>query len=133
MGETVTRVIHLKESMIGTETRPNLKLKAAKTKHFLPFVVELVRRHADCLHADVDLDALIATGQTLLDYTDVLAQEPRRVSEEAQKVCLQLCKRHLGALPKGRDPHEAEASSVGARHRGHGIEGKSRRLRDVLR
>ena len=32
MGETVTGVNHLKESMIGTETRPTLKLKAAETK-----------------------------------------------------------------------------------------------------
>ena len=53
---------------------------AAETKHLLPFVVELVRRHVDGLRADVDLDALIATGQTLLDYTDVLAREPRLVS-----------------------------------------------------
>ena len=47
--------------------------------------MEAVRRHADNLRADVDMDALIATGQTLLDYTDVLAREPRHVSEEAQK------------------------------------------------
>ena len=95
MGETVTRVNHLKESMIGTETRPTLKLKAAETKHLFPFVVDLVRRHADGLRADVHVDALIAACQTLLDYTDVLAREPRIVSEEAQKVCLQLCRRHL--------------------------------------
>ena len=95
MGETVTRVNHLKESMIGTETRPTLKLKAAETKHIFPFVVELVRRHADGLRADVHVDALIAACQTLLDYTDVLAREPRLVSEEAQKVCLQSCRRHL--------------------------------------
>ena len=64
MGETVTRVNRLKESMIGTEMRPTLKLKAAETKHLLPFVVELVRRQADGLRADVDMDALIATAQT---------------------------------------------------------------------
>ena len=62
MGETVTPENHLKESMMGTETRPALKLKAAVTKHFLPFVVELVRKHVDGLRAKAGVDALIGAG-----------------------------------------------------------------------
>ena len=92
--KNLTRVNKLKPGMVGTKKRKQCKLKAAETRHFLPFVLELLQEHADVLRDRCNVDSLILSGQALVSYMDVLAREPRRVSERGCQQLRQYCHDH---------------------------------------
>lgn len=103
----MTRVRHLKPSMIGSAAKPRMKLKAAETRHFVPFLLQLVKEYAARLaECGVVVGALIGAGQSLIDYTAILNEQPRQVSPDAYNDLLRLCREHneyarrAGVAPK---------------------------------
>ena len=80
----VTRINHFTEHMLGTADGVSLlSLKAAEARHFLPFVLDLVRHHSEQLASVCDAEALISGGQRLLDWTEVCITQPRKMSPSA--------------------------------------------------
>ena len=86
----MTRVSVITPSMLGkADLSSVLGFKAAENKHFLPFVLKLVRDHREMLlHIPtLDYDALEQSGQALLDFQMVLDAQPRFLDDT---VCRQL-------------------------------------------
>lgn len=94
-GRAVTQVRTIKPSMVGTEESQTVKLKAAETRHLLPFTLLLVREHRQAVSEHVNVNALIGSGEALLEYTMILAREPRRVSDSAQRDLIRHCHKHI--------------------------------------
>ena len=91
----VTRVTRITMSMLGTEAAPVVKLKGAETRHFIPFVLREVQRLREKMVGHVDIDALIIAGEALLEYTEILATQPRRIPRDVCTHLEALCKQHL--------------------------------------
>ena len=76
----MTRVSFITPTMLGNaDLSTVVGFKAAENKHFLPFVLKLVRDHrAKLLEIPtLDYDALEQSGQALLDFQRILDAQPR--------------------------------------------------------
>jgi len=83
MSKTVTRVGCLKPSMIGTMQKPKLKLKASESRHFLPYILKLVRDFQGQLWTAIDVASLLAAGEALETWMKTIGMQPRVVSHAA--------------------------------------------------
>ena len=86
----MTRVSIITPSMLGkADLSSVLGFKAAENKHFLPFVLQLIRNHREKLLeiSTLDYDALEQSGQALLDFQMILDAQPRLLEDT---VCRQL-------------------------------------------
>ena len=79
------RVGSVFNNVIGSDGERVLRLKAAEAKHFLPFVMDVYRRHRDQLQEHVDAAALLGAGDALLLYMDVLKREPRNLLKDGHR------------------------------------------------
>ena len=110
----VSRINVFTEKMLGTaDQKKTVKLKAAETRHFLPFVVELVKEHRELLRDSCDVESLVRAGETLMEFMDVINQEPRKMSEAGSSRLLELILEHnecafkagVHMLPKHHQAH----------------------------
>ena len=91
----MTRVNHLTASMLGAADGISLlSLKAAESRHFLPFMLDLTRRHAEQLAPICDIEALINSGQRLMDWMQVVNSQPRKMSTVAASALVSLIEAH---------------------------------------
>ena len=80
----ITRINHFSEHMLGTADGISLlSLKAAESRHLLPFIMELVCFHSEKLQDVCNAEALINAGQRLMDWMSVITSEPRKMSASA--------------------------------------------------
>ena len=92
-----TRVNYFTEHMLGNAKQSKyLKLKAAEARHFCPFVVELVKEFRQQIrdHGQCNVDALLNSGQALLDFMEIIQREPRTMSVDAVRSIASLMKYH---------------------------------------
>jgi hypothetical protein len=89
-----TKVNTLKLAMLGLSDRGAWSCKAAETRHLLPFFVYLAEKFSSRLRDSVNITALIRAGAALVEYTDVLARESRKVSSSAYTRLCTLCRQH---------------------------------------
>ena len=79
----MTRVSGVYPNLLGkSDFSSTVGFKAAECKHFLPFVLELVRKYKVLLVTipTLDYDALERSGQMLIDWTRITDCQPRMVS-----------------------------------------------------
>ena len=91
--DKVTRVGTVFNNLTGSDGERVLRLKAAQTKHFLPFVMDLRRRHRDQLQEHVEASALLGAGDALL-YMDVVKRESRQLSKDGHRTHVDCCGTH---------------------------------------
>ena len=83
--KSVTRIAALRPKMLKTQGGKTIKLKAAETRHCLPFFVELIRGRMADFGSKCDAAALLAAGESLLEWTAIVKREPRRLSTGAYR------------------------------------------------
>ena len=81
------RITGLTVRMVGDKDAPHLKLKAAKSRRFLPFIVHLLENKGGATVLD-NAGAVGCEGEKLLEvgrafelYFEILKREPRKMSE----------------------------------------------------
>ena len=90
-----TRVNHLTETMLGSEDLKSLlSLKAAESRHLLPFVLDLLEKHKVKLATVCRVNDLLEAGYCLEHFMQILNQEPRKMSPVGCKTCVDLIKGH---------------------------------------
>lgn len=87
----------LTPSMIGEEHRPGLKLKAAETGVLMRFCVHFCRTHQDRFSKS---EALLAAGEALEEYMQILKSSAFRVPLEKCARLLFLCLRFLRVMQR---------------------------------
>ena len=108
---SVTRVNHITDKMLGNEHGTKLvKLKAAESRHFMPFVLALIREYADLLRGRCDYDNLDQAGVCLQQWMLIVQREPRQMSRDAVRQLVSLQRKHNIA---------AEAAGVHMRPKHH--------------
>ena len=89
-----TRINNFKRSMLGeNEHSDRLKIKAAECRHFLPFLLEMVRKYEPHLQG-VNTNSLLKSGDALVEYMEIMRSEPRKVSELGCSRLLRCCMDH---------------------------------------
>ena len=94
----VTRVSSITPSSLGkADLSSHVGFKAAECKHFLPFVLGLVREHRGKLVAIPELDyfALEQSGQMLMDFTAIVDSQPRLMSAATANQLVMVIDRHV--------------------------------------
>ena len=89
---TSSRVNHIKTSMLGTDAKRELKLKAAETGTLVPWAVDFSTRYRNALLNGAQLKA---AGETLVEYMSLLKASPLHVPEDTCQTLLDLALRHL--------------------------------------
>ena len=98
----VTRIQMIEASQLGniaeTATASFIDFKGQENRHFQPFVLHLLRRHEHILkefHPTINWMALEAAGQALVDLREVMAREPRKMSDEGYAELNRCMKDHI--------------------------------------
>ena len=108
----MTRVQQLTAAMIGEDSDGKFKTKAAESRHLLPFVVRCARLYSpklkDRCAGEIDVDALIDSGQALIEYMDVLSSNPRQLSTDAIMRLINLTHRHLEMAERAQIQEKAK-------------------------
>ena len=94
----MTRVSGIYGSLLGkADFSSVVGFKAAECKHFLPFVLELVRKHKVLLLTipTLDYDALEGAGQALIDWTRIVDSQPRMLTDAVCDELERLMNRHV--------------------------------------
>ena len=98
----VTRIQMVTASTLGhsdTGSAGFIDFKGQETRHFQPFVLNLIRKHKDRLcefhGAGFDFNALEAAGQAIVDLEDVMAREPRNMSANGLRDLNNAIDRHI--------------------------------------
>ena len=92
---SATRVNHLTDTMLGSEDLSSLlSLKAAESRHFLPFVLQLLEKHKLKLATVCRVLDLIRAGVCLEQFMQVLNREPRKMSPTTCQYLVDLIKEH---------------------------------------
>ena len=86
---SITQIQDLSIKMLGTQGRPKLKLKAAETKHLIPFTIELIRKHRNEFGIG-EADLLMEAGTCLLRIDKLMDQQPRKLQRHVSKDCLHI-------------------------------------------
>lgn len=93
--EELCEIQALTVKMLGNKpTTPQLNLKAKETKDFFPFVLEVLKTMQRRV-LDEKKEFLIAAGEALARYLDLLKAAPRNVTDEQLQGMYDCVKRHV--------------------------------------
>ena len=92
----LSRIANLTPSMIGSEGGSYLRTKAGENSALLRFVLRCVREHGVRLR-EVDVDALVGSGEALVAYMDILGGHGRVIPGVVQEELMGLCMVHCDA------------------------------------
>ena len=104
----MTRIQGITPAQLGISdsgSHGHIDFKGQENRHIQPFVLYLVRKHADRLrefHPHLNYEALETAGQTMVDMMEIMSNEPRHMSEAG-----------LTALERAVDQHMLAASACG--------------------
>ena len=109
----VTRINVITGKMLGKKEKKIIKFKAAETRHFLPFALDLARQFEEQLAEVCDAASLIHAGECLQDWMAICNAHGRKlppgVSTELTRLMYQhnICAHAAGVkmLPKHHQAH----------------------------
>ena len=99
----MTRIQGITPAQLGMSddgSAGHIDFKGQENRHFQPFVLYLVRKHADRLrefHRNLNYQALEHAGQTLVDMMDIMGRERRLMSEAGLTALYRAVDEHISA------------------------------------
>ena len=95
----LTKIQRITPSMCNSESDVKLNIKAAESRHLLPFLLKELNFFASGM-GDIDVQARIDSGEALEQYMQVLQSESRVVSADGYKALLDCCHTHVQLCPR---------------------------------
>ena len=85
----LTKVSYFTDKMLGKpDGKKMIKLKAAESRHFMEFCLDMTRHYKDVLEPVCDYANLLRAGETLHEWMYVVNHNPRKLSPEVvDKLC----------------------------------------------
>eukprot|EP00959_Pyramimonas_sp_CCMP1952_P074958 1566455-Pyramimonas_sp.AAC.1 len=95
-GKEITRIGDLTPGMIGTKGPPSLGMKAQETKWFTYFLVDIVPKYAARPPNQCNVDVVLAAGRALINFSNILDDQPRKIPDNVCKQLQELAELHVG-------------------------------------
>lgn len=90
-GKTCSKVDQLSLLMLGPRKKPELHVQASEARHFVPFLVGLLRQYQEHLAAGA---FLLQAGEALQGYYALLEQHERLMPDASRIELMNLCLKH---------------------------------------
>ena len=99
----MTRVNYFTEKMLGKpDGGKMIKLKAAESRHFMEFALDMTRDYESTLKPICDYDNLVRAGETLHEWMYVVSHNPRKLCNEVvDKLCQLMHSHNVAASAAG--------------------------------